>query len=183
MSRWPRPPWRCCRSPTRCRSRSREAASLNEEVRLKYRYLDIRRADMAAALRARSKAVYLLNQVMDAHRFVNGGDAVPDAVHPRGRPRLPRAGPAAAGLLVRAAAVAAAVQAAADDRRPGALLPARAVLPRRGLPRRQAARVHSGRPRDVLRHPGGRGRGRRGPDRGAVARRSPATRSSARSRT
>ena len=43
---------------------------LNEEVRLKYRYLDIRRADMAAALRARSKAVYLLNQVMDAHRFV-----------------------------------------------------------------------------------------------------------------
>ena len=43
---------------------------LNEEVRLKYRYLDIRRADMAAALRARSKAVYLLNEVMDAHRFV-----------------------------------------------------------------------------------------------------------------
>jgi aspartyl-tRNA synthetase len=43
---------------------------LNEEVRLKYRYLDIRRADMAAALKARSAAVYLLNQVMDAHRFV-----------------------------------------------------------------------------------------------------------------
>jgi aspartyl-tRNA synthetase len=43
---------------------------LNEEVRLKYRYLDIRRADMAAALKARSKAVYLLNEVMAAHRFV-----------------------------------------------------------------------------------------------------------------
>jgi aspartyl-tRNA synthetase len=43
---------------------------LNEEVRLKYRYLDIRRADMAAALKARSRAVYLLNEVMDAHRFV-----------------------------------------------------------------------------------------------------------------
>jgi aspartyl-tRNA synthetase len=43
---------------------------LNEEVRLKYRYLDIRRADMAAALKARSKAVYLLNEVMSAHRFV-----------------------------------------------------------------------------------------------------------------
>jgi aspartyl-tRNA synthetase len=43
---------------------------LNEEVRLKYRYLDIRRADMAAALKARSRAVYLLNEVMAAHRFV-----------------------------------------------------------------------------------------------------------------
>ena len=30
------------------------AADLNEEVRLRYRYLDIRRAEMAAALRARS---------------------------------------------------------------------------------------------------------------------------------
>jgi aspartyl-tRNA synthetase len=43
---------------------------LNEEVRLKYRYLDIRRAEMAAGLRARSRAVYLLNEVMNAHRFV-----------------------------------------------------------------------------------------------------------------
>src|ERR1700756_4579263 len=41
------------------------SGDLNEEVRLRYRYLDIRRADMGAALRARSKAVYLLNEVMD----------------------------------------------------------------------------------------------------------------------
>src|SRR5215470_6595594 len=39
-------------------------ADLNEEVRLKYRYLDIRRADMVAALRARSAAAYLVNDVM-----------------------------------------------------------------------------------------------------------------------
>ncbi len=44
---------------------------LNEEVRLKYRYLDIRRADMAGALRARSKAAYVLNDVMNAGGFVN----------------------------------------------------------------------------------------------------------------
>jgi aspartyl-tRNA synthetase len=44
---------------------------LNEEVRLKYRYLDIRRADMAGALRARSKAAYVLNEVMNAGGFVN----------------------------------------------------------------------------------------------------------------
>jgi aspartyl-tRNA synthetase len=43
---------------------------LNEEVRLKYRYLDIRRAEMASALKARSRAVYLLHDVMAAHRFV-----------------------------------------------------------------------------------------------------------------
>ncbi len=44
---------------------------LNEEVRLKYRYLDIRRADMAAALRARSRAAYLVSDVMREHGFVN----------------------------------------------------------------------------------------------------------------
>jgi aspartyl-tRNA synthetase len=46
-------------------------AELNEEVRLRYRYLDIRRAEMAAALRARSKAAYLVGDVMREHGFVN----------------------------------------------------------------------------------------------------------------
>jgi aspartyl-tRNA synthetase len=44
---------------------------LNEEVRLKYRYLDIRRPEMASALRARSRAAYLVNEVMAEHEFVN----------------------------------------------------------------------------------------------------------------
>ncbi len=44
---------------------------LNEDVRLRYRYLDIRRQDTAAALRLRSDAAYLVNDVMREHRFVN----------------------------------------------------------------------------------------------------------------
>ena len=44
---------------------------LSEEVRLRYRYLDLRRADMAAAIRARSTASYLVSEVMDRRGFVN----------------------------------------------------------------------------------------------------------------
>src|SRR5450631_3938017 len=47
------------------------AGELNEEVRLTYRYLDIRRTDMARALRARSAAAYLVNDVMRENGFVN----------------------------------------------------------------------------------------------------------------
>ncbi len=43
---------------------------LSEEVRLKYRYLDIRRAEIARALRVRSTAAYLASDVLNGHRFV-----------------------------------------------------------------------------------------------------------------
>jgi aspartyl-tRNA synthetase len=42
-----------------------------EEVRIKYRYLDIRREDTARALRVRSTAAYLLSDVMRDRGFVN----------------------------------------------------------------------------------------------------------------
>jgi aspartyl-tRNA synthetase len=46
-------------------------ADISEDVRIKYRYLDIRREQTARALRVRSQAAYLLNDVMRDHRFVN----------------------------------------------------------------------------------------------------------------
>jgi aspartyl-tRNA synthetase len=46
-------------------------AEINEEVRLRYRYLDLRRADVAAALRARSAAAYLVSDLMRDRGFVN----------------------------------------------------------------------------------------------------------------
>ena len=89
-------------------------------------------------------------------------DADADPIHARGRPRLPGAGPAVAGPLVRPAAVAPVVQATADGGRDGALLPARPVLPRRGLPRRPATGVHPARHRDVVRRTARCDAGRRG---------------------
>ena len=46
------------------------SAEVSEDVRLKYRYLDIRREDTGHALRVRSEAAYILSEVMRGHRFV-----------------------------------------------------------------------------------------------------------------
>src|SRR5260370_2443346 len=43
---------------------------LGEEIRLRYRYLDMRRAETARALRTRSTATYLAGEVMREHGFV-----------------------------------------------------------------------------------------------------------------
>ncbi len=45
-------------------------ADINEEARLKYRYLDLRREGPAAALRVRSQANRVAREVMAKHRFV-----------------------------------------------------------------------------------------------------------------
>jgi aspartyl-tRNA synthetase len=46
------------------------SVDVSEDVRLRYRYLDIRRSEVAAALRLRSSASYLIAEVMNSHGFV-----------------------------------------------------------------------------------------------------------------
>ena len=143
-----------------------ERVNVGEEVRLKYRYLDLRRPGPAAAIRLRSEVNRVARTLLGGAGLRRGRDADHDPVHPGGRPRLPGSGPAPAGILVRAAAEPAAVQAAAHGGRAGALLPDRPLLPRRGLPGRPAARVHPAGRRDELRRAGGRDRADRGADPG-----------------
>ncbi len=48
-----------------------QQGEVDEYVRLRYRYLDLRRAEAAAAMRTRAKATRIIRQVMDAHDFVD----------------------------------------------------------------------------------------------------------------
>jgi aspartyl-tRNA synthetase len=48
-----------------------KSSNINEELRLKYRYLDIRREPMARALRMRSKATKVIRDVMEEHGFLD----------------------------------------------------------------------------------------------------------------
>jgi aspartyl-tRNA synthetase len=48
-----------------------KSSNINEEMRLKYRYLDIRREPMARALRMRSQATKVIRDVMEEHGFLD----------------------------------------------------------------------------------------------------------------
>jgi aspartyl-tRNA synthetase len=47
------------------------AAAVNEETRLRYRYLDLRRADMAANLRQRAHVTRIIRELMAQHDFLD----------------------------------------------------------------------------------------------------------------
>jgi hypothetical protein len=89
-------------------------SNVGEEVRLKYRFLDMRRPEMLERMRFRSKVTSKIRTYLDTQRLLGCGNARAHPCHPRRCPRLPGAIPHPAGLFLCPAAVAAAVQAIAD---------------------------------------------------------------------
>ncbi len=135
-----------------------------EEIRLKYRFLDLRRDKLHQNIMMRGQVIDSIRRRMKESGFFEFQTPILTASSPEGARDYPGAVAAASRKVLRAAAGAAAVQAAHHGRGLRPLFPDRAVLPRRGRARRPfARRVLSARPRDELRHPGGRvRRGRAG---------------------
>ena len=116
-------------------------------MRLRYRYLDLRREQMQRNLRLSATVVAAIRRFMDEQGFVdvwtpNLTKATPEGARDFLVPVRLQPGP-----LLRAAAVAADLQADPDGRRLRPLLPDRDLLPGRGSPRRPAVRVPPARPR------------------------------------
>ena len=131
-----------------------EETPVSEETRLRYRYLDLRRARMRANLGLRHRVAMAVRISLDAEGFWEIETPLLTKSTPEGARGLPGAEPAARRPVLRVAAVAADLQADPDDRRHGSLLSDRQVLSRRGPARGPAAGVHAGRHRAGLRERG-----------------------------
>src|ERR1035437_8555824 len=114
-----------------------DADATAEEIRLKYRYLDLRRPEMQRNLRWRHQALQAVRSHLDQNGFI---DVETFQIDARGRARLPGAEPREPRQILRAAAIAAVVEADSDDRRTRSLLSDSPVFPRESPARIQPDR-------------------------------------------
>jgi aspartyl-tRNA synthetase len=131
-----------------------EDAIANEEVRLKWRYLDLRRVEMQRNFALRSRVAMAIRNYLVGEGFLEIETPFMTKSTPEGARDYLVPSRVHAGRVLRAAAVAADLQADPDDLRLRPVLPDRALLPRRGPARRPPAGVHPDRPGDELPHAG-----------------------------
>ena len=86
-----------------------ENSKTKEELRLKYRFLDLRRPDMQRNLLLRSKIAILTRQFLAEEGFLEIETPTLIKSTRRGAKRLPRTKPCTSGFLLRASAVSAAL--------------------------------------------------------------------------
>ena len=102
---------------------------VHDDVRLKYRYVDLRRPYMQRQMRLRHQVCQRLRRFLDERRFLEIETPLLTKATPEGGAGLFGAQPRASRPVLRFAAIPPAVQAAADDVRDGSLLPDRPLLP------------------------------------------------------
>jgi aspartyl-tRNA synthetase len=109
-----------------------EEAIANEEVRLKYRYLDLRRPEMQRNFEIRHKVALAVREYLNSQGFYEIETPFMTRSTPEGA-RLPGAEPRQPRRILRLAAVAAALQADPHDFGARPILSDRPLLPRRGF--------------------------------------------------